>query len=607
MKLKNSTVLVTLLSLFACCNFAAALAQAAQPITVPTIKETLIYLASDAQEGRGVGTPGLDRAAQYVSDRFAILHLQPLPGMKDYFQPFTMTVGSKIDPATRLATRDKKFEIARDFSPMGVTGEGTFDAPAVFVGYGITNKEEKYDDYAGIDVHGKVAIALRYEPHNNKGKSRFTNDDWSPSASLYTKVKTAADHGAVALIIVTPPIHHDDDTLTPFVTQMRGQSGSIPALQLKQPIVIDLFKQAGAPDLATLQKQIDTTGKPASRNLGDVGLAGTVKIQKQTAHVKNVMAYLPGAGPHKDEFIIVGAHVDHLGRGGLVPGSRGGKEIFHGADDNASGTSAMLELAHRATQEAPHDRSILFMAFTGEEEGLIGSEYFVDHPPVPLEKIAYMLNLDMVGRLKEHTLYMGGEGTATTLEPIVKKDDKGLGLQIKSIGKGGMGPSDHMTFALKKIPVLFLFTGLHADYHRPTDTWDKINFAGIDEVVELGDRVMDDLAQAPRAQYVSASDANYGAIGAGGARVTLGVIPDYVDDAALSGLKINGTMPDSPAAKAGLQAGDVIVQFGEKVIGNIYDLSAALAEGKTNQQVTLKILRNKQPLELKATLIARKS
>jgi hypothetical protein len=576
----------------------AALEQA----NVPAMKETLVYLASDAQEGRGVGSAGLDRAAIYIADRFRVLGLKPGNG-HSYFQTFEMTVAAKIDPATKLAIGDHSFEVNKDFVPLNFSAEKYFSGAAVFVGYGISSEKYKYDDYANVDVKGKVAVALRYEPHDEKGKSRFTHGDFSGEASLYAKAKAAAAHGAAGLLIVNPPTYHEGDSLFPFTHTIMERTTSVPVMHVKQSVGATLLG-----DLKEIQKKLDEGGKPISRELG-VEIHGEVKIARERKPVKNVLAILPGKGPHKNEYIVVGAHYDHLGRGGLVPGAAGKNVIYYGADDNASGTTVMLELARREMLRGPRDRSILFIAFTAEEEGLIGSAKFAEMPPVPLEKIAYMMNLDMVGRLKDETLYVGGEGTAKDLQKFLDEADKELSLKFKSIGKGGYGPSDHQTFAMKKIPVLFLFTGLHADYHRPTDTWPKINFSGMDEIAEFGQRVVDELDTAPREAYVSTFDSqgiHLSGDPTAGNGATLGVIPDYVEDNSVTGVKISGAMPESPAAGIGLQAGDILVQFGDTKITNLYELSDALRAAKPGDKVAIKYLRGKEEHQATATLAQRK-
>ena len=596
----------------------------AAPTTAPTqpapqadfhvdLKQTVEYLASDALEGRYVGSPGIEKAGDLIADDFSKLGLKPVPGLEGYFQPFTMLAGATVDPSTTLAVGDRKLELDKDFLPSAVTSEGPFDAPVVFAGYGITDKDRNYDDYAGLDVKGKIVLVLRFEPQDEKGESRFTKSKaWSEDATFASKCRTATEHGAAALLFVNPPAREDEDELMVFSRLLLGSRVQLPVIQVKQGVAAAMVKDGGAGDLKSIEQTIDKDLKPQSVVLKDVTVQGKVVLKKNEKQVRNVAAMLPGKGDHADEYIVIGAHYDHLGRGG--PGSLAplSHAIHPGADDNASGTAAILGIADDLSHLGPQPRSLIFIAFTGEEEGLIGSHYFVDHCPVPLDKIAYMLNLDMVGRITKNDLEIGGNGTAADLDKLLKDADEGLPLKLGTSavgGKGGIGPSDHMSFALKKIPVLFFFSGLHRDYHRPSDTADKINFWGMEKVVDLGDRTVEALARLQREEYVgkfdSGSMARMG--GGGGHGASLGVVPDYgASDAPATGVRISGTSEGSAAERAGLKAGDVITGFGDMKIDNLEDLSEAISKHKPGDKVHLTLLRSGKPVETDATLGERK-
>ena len=332
-------------------------------LAVGQLQKDLYYLASDELEGRGVGTRGLDTAADFLAARFKSLGLRPVSGCPDYFQPFPMNTATSIDPATTLASGDTKYELSKQYSPTGFSAEGDFAGPVVFAGYGISNTKRNYDDYASVDVKGKVVLMLRFEPHNEKGTSRFMEGDWSPDASLSSKAENAAAHGAVALLLVNPPKFHGSDHLMPI--SRGGAKSAIPFVQIKQQVADELLKRGGsAKDLQTLQTEIDTDAKPQSFDLKGINISGKVAIERRKAPVKNVLAYLPG-GSHPDEYVIVGAHYDHLGHGGAASLARGSDEIHSGADDNASGTVAVLDLAEQLVYAGRRDRSILFILFTG--------------------------------------------------------------------------------------------------------------------------------------------------------------------------------------------------------------------------------------------------
>jgi hypothetical protein len=594
--------------------FAAPATRAAR---IPDAKTTLYYLASDELEGRGIGTRGLDKAADYLAKQFGQIGLKPAaaPGMQGYFQPFEMTTASEVAPGTKLSSGDRIFTVKQDFIPLSFSAEKDFAGDVVFAGYGISSDKYKYDDYAGLDVKGKVVLIMRFEPRNEKGTSAFTGDDWSTEAHLTTKAKVAHEHGAAGILLVTPPDSGNSaaEGLMPFAGGPGGVGGGaakIPGVQIKQSVADELLKRGGGPDLKTLAGKIDSTASPASFALAGVSVKGNIDIDHKRAPVKNVVGMLSGSGSRANEYIVIGAHYDHLGYGGMGSLAPTTRAIHNGADDNASGTTALLQIAERLADGPPPPRSIIFVAFTGEEEGIIGSDYFVDHPPVPLSDIVAMLNLDMVGRLKDEVLYVGGTGTAKNFDEIIKQADEHSKLSWKDTGKGGLGPSDHMAFGLKKIPVLFFFTGLHPDYHRPTDDADKVNYKGLDEVIDFVTDVAQRVAAMPRQQYVAAFDSQSMKMGTPSAsRVSLGVIPDYStmgNGGGGGGVKISGTSPGSPAAKAGLKEGDIIIQFGDAKLDSLYDLSDSLGKAKPGDKVHLKIKRGPETVETDATLVERK-
>jgi hypothetical protein len=620
------------------------------------VRADIFYLASDRLEGRGVGTQGLDLAADYVATRFEALGLKPLPALGGYFQPFDMTVTETIGGETTLSSADKTYKLDDQFTALKMSAEKSFSGPVVFAGYGITN--EGYDDYKGIDAKGKVVLAMRFEPHDPaSGASRWApkGEQWSTHAHLETKAKNAAAHGAIALVLINPPLYHDhgDDPLLTF-DRSGGVEATLPVLHLKRAIADPWHKTAGLANLRDLQQRIDKDTRPASAELTGVSLHGKVTVRRTKRPVKNVLAYLPGSGASADEYVIVGAHYDHLGFGGRgsldlpmlqrIPGvtepadpknphaaapatapatapttaptsqptSR--RSIHHGADDNASGTAAMLELArilsHRAKQGDKPARTIIFAAFTAEESGLVGSAHFVKNPPIDLKQVVAMLNLDMVGRVRADLLYVGGAGTAEPFQKMMDAIDRGSPLEFKDFGKGGLGPSDHMSFALKKVPVIFLFSGTHMDYHRPTDTAEKINYVGIARVVDVAQSVAYAMARMPRSKYVDAADRssmmNPFSSGPGpGAerRASLGVIPHYGgDDEDGHGVKIAGATGGTPADKAGLKEGDILLQLGDQPTGTLVELSQALAAHKPGDKVTLKYKRGDKVITTEVTL-----
>jgi len=570
-------------------------------------RQTLAYLASDALEGRGIDTPGLDRAADFIAERFRRMGLSPPVSSDAYFQPFSLKTTARIDPDTKLTIGQDVCRLRDDFVPLAFSANKEISGEVHFVGYGITRPEKQYDDYDGLDVRGKIVMMMRFEPHADSGRSRLADEGWSNDATLPAKVRNAVSHGASGVLFVNPPTHHGEDALVPFVQQSGIAQSEIPLLHIKQELANRLLRAADLPDLKTLQQTIDTSFKPASQLLQDSHVVGRVTITQRQVAVKNVIALLPGRGPLAGEYVVIGAHYDHWGRGGhgAFPATRPGDEIYNGADDNASGTAALLALARQFARLGPQERTLVFVAFTAEERGLVGSGRFISDPPVPLEKIVAMINLDMVGRMRDQTVYVMGTGTAAPFQSIVEKAADGLQLKVNTKSQGGLGPSDHMSFAMKRIPVLFFFTGVHSDYHRPSDEADRINHEGLEKVINLVARIVQDVVKMPRPAYVATFDARGSFFGGSGSGVLLGVMPEYGGAASVSGVKISGTLTGSPAEKAGLQAGDVIVKFGDVAIASLEDLSQSLATAKPDDQVMIGVNRDGQTITLKVVLAAR--
>lgn len=581
------------------------------------MRETVTYLASDKLEGRGVETEGINVAARYLADRLKTAGWRPVRGSKDgYFQPFTMRGETKIESDTALRVGDKALELNKDYRPLNFSGSSRIDAGVVFVGYAAQDPKHEYDDFAGVDVRGRVVLAMRYEPHNAEGKSRWAKDDWSEQGSLVTKAENAAKAGAAALLLVNPPNHHgEQDQLVPFGRRYRNEPLAIPVVQVTRGVAADLLARGGAPELKVLQERIDAEGKPASVALGDSAkVSGNVNVRTRQLDVKNVVAALPGRGKFADEWIVLGAHYDHLGYGGRQSLTAGSDKVIHnGADDNASGTAAVLELAERLAKRPPAQRSVLVIFFSGEENGLLGSDHFVNHPMIPLEKVAAMINLDMVGRVKNDDVLIGGRDTAAAFEELVKTVDAESPLKTKPMTGMVFGSSDHASFMKKQVPVLFLFSGLHADYHRPTDDADKINYGGMALAVDFTEQLVRRIAVMPKQQYVARAPATRPST-TGPARdpnmetgrPQLGIIPSYSEEeASPDGIKVTGTTPGSAAADAGLKNGDVLQAIDGKRMRTLEDLVEFLQSAKVGQKVTLHMLREGKPADVETTLKAR--
>jgi len=562
-------------------------------------------LASPAMEGRGAGTKGLIKAEHLIEKRYKELHLDPA-GVKRYEQAFTVVTGARLKSDNRCTVQSgdgkKELKIGQDFVPFSFSSSGQITAPLAFAGYGATADEFHYDDYAGIDVKDKVAVVLRYEPAGFAQKSG--NNGLTQHSQLITKAINARNHGAKALVVLNGKLGDgEEDLLTRFGSVSGPENVGIVMVQVRNTVA-DAWFQSSGKTLKDVQDQINSSTKPASFAFPDtLHLALNIDIETTRATVNNVLAWLPG---QTDEYVIIGAHYDHLGRGNfdsLAPSQIG--QIHPGADDNASGTAGVLELARLlAPERGKLKRSILFMDFSGEELGLLGSAEWVKEPTRPLGKAVAMINMDMIGRIKDDKVYIGGVGTGSTFKSVLEQAQKETPFKI-DYSPGGYSSSDHTSFVAKKIPVLFFFSGLHSDYHKPSDTWDKINGPSAARLLDMVENVAVQLANAdqPPTFQVVAEDKPAGG-GGSGYGAYFGSIPDFGQ--VENGVKFSDVKPNSPAAKAGLKGGDILIQFGDKPIKNLYDFTDALRRSKVGDVVEVKVLRDGQPITASVKLEQRK-
>jgi hypothetical protein len=400
----------------------------------------------------------------------------------------------------------------------------------------------------------------------------------------------------------------EEDILTRFGSVDGPENAGILLVQVKNAAAQDWFAAAGK-SLAEVQNQINTSANPESFAFpANLQISLSVNIETTRATVSNVLAYLPGK---TDEYIIIGAHYDHLGRGyygSLAPAQIG--QFHPGADDNGSGTSGVLELARLlAPMKGKLQRGILFASFAGEELGLLGSADWVKEPTLPLDKAVAMINMDMIGRIKDEKVYIGGVGTGSDFKSLLENEQAKFPFKIE-YSAGGYSASDHTSFVAKKIPVLFFFSGLHADYHKPSDTWEKINAPDAARLLDFVDDIAMQLdSEQKRTAFVTVVEDHAGdhttSGGGGGYGPYFGSIPDFGQEEE-NGVKFSDVRPGSPAAKAGFKAGDVLVQFGEAPIKNLYDFTDALRRSKIGDEVEVKVLRDGKPITATVKLEQRK-
>jgi Peptidase family M28/PDZ domain/PA domain len=563
-------------------------------------------LTAPSMEGRGDDTKGITRAAHLLEKRYRDLGLQPA-GSNSYFQPFSVITGAKLRSHNRLTVENglqkQDLKLNQDFVPFSFSAAGSLSAPVVFAGYGASADEFGYDDYAGIDVKDKIVVVLRYEPAGFAEKSGHTG--FTRHSQLISKAINARNHGAKAVVLVNGKLGDgEEDLLTRFGSVSGPENTGIVLVQVKNDVADGWLRNAGK-SLADLQGQINHSTKPQSFAFPDsLRMAIHVDIETTRATVNNVLAYLPG---RTDEYVIIGAHYDHLGRGNydsLAPSQIG--QIHPGADDNASGTAGVLELARQfAPLKGQLQRGILFASFAGEELGLLGSAHWVQQPTLPLDKAVAMLNMDMIGRIKDDKVYIGGVGTGSTLKPALEQAQQNSNFKIE-YSPGGYSASDHTSFVTKHIPVLFFFSGLHSDYHKPSDTWDKINSQSAAQLVDVVGRTALQLDSAlDRPAFIAVVEDKPLAGGSGGGYGPyFGSIPDFGQ--VENGVKFSDVKPASPAEKAGLKAGDILVQFGDKPIKNLYDFTDALRRSKVGDVVDVTVMRDGKPLKASVKLEQRK-
>jgi hypothetical protein len=619
---------------------------------VARLRAHVTYLASDKLDGRRTGTDGARAAAEYIAQQFSQLKLlhggDPSTSKSNrsnssYLQNFPYVAGVDLGKtnAMSLARRAPAVEgepvgggittvdmrLNEDWMPLGFSSNARmYTVPVTFVGFGITASDLKHDSYAGLEAHDRVAIAFGGTPDGNDphGKfARYTDARW--------KAVAARDHGAKALALIAGDEKFGEDRLAKLSYDNSAGDAGLPVIVISRQAAAQVLGLGSTKQLSELEERVAAAemksgGETATANpvtdavnkasfMEQTRITLATEIVRRDAPASNVIGILQGADPVlKNEAIVIGAHYDHLGRGGngsLAP--REG-DIHHGADDNASGVAGVLELARLFASQRPRlKRTLIFIAFSGEEEGLLGSNYYVNHPGVPLADTVAMINMDMIGRMKDDKLVIGGVGTAqgwrdslnvlngAGLEPGV-----GIAPTRKfelTLNDDGYGPSDHASFYAKKIPVLFFWTGTHSDYHKPSDTADKINYEGEAGILAMVMRVVGSLdAQSQRPVYTVAKSESQGRTM--GFKVSLGTIPNYAESS--DGLLLDGVRDDSPAAKAGLKAGDKIVGMAGREIRNVYDYTYALGEMKAGEEYEVELLRGSERLKLKIIPAARK-
>ena len=593
------------------------------------------WLAAPARAGRATGSEGAKAAADWCADYFKKAGLTAFGD--DYAQPFEFTSGERVNaegsrlsfsfregdtgsappvpgadaskPHTLMTSKSK---LDQDFRPLAFSDNGETEAEVVFAGYGLSvpedGKNARYNSYEGLDVKDKTVLLLRYVPEGVDAARRAQLNRY---AGLRYKAMVARERGAKAVLVVTGPNSPNAGELLPLTNDGSNSGSGIVAASISGAVAEALLAPSGK-NLKDLQTALDTENPHAESGF----VLPKIKVQLACAieHIRksdrNIVAALPPAAG-VDEYVLVGAHYDHLGLGGGSSMARAGEEgqIHPGADDNASGTAVVLELAAAlAQQRAEHPekmrRGIIFALWSGEEIGLLGSAAFCEKPPVPLAKIVAYVNFDMVGRLRENKLTVQGVGSSKLWRRELEKRNVAAGFNL-TLQDDPYLPTDTTSIYPKRIPVLNFFTGSHEDYHRPTDTPDKLNLEGMGRIANFAQLILLDLAAAPeRPDFARVERSDSGAGSRDTLRAYLGSIPDYSTE--VKGVKLSGVRAGSPAEKGGLKSGDVIVEFAGQKIANIYDYTYALDAVKIGTPMKVLVERDGQRAEVSVTPEARK-
>ena len=620
---------------------AAVLVARAQPATRPSAAALfdpgaylahIKYLADDKLEGRQPGTPGIELAAEYIAKQFQAAGLKPAGDDGTWFQSFEVRQGKKLadaDARLEIDGLDQKWPVRKDWIPLPSSAPEEVEGPLAFAGFGIEADLHEYNDYTDFDAANKLLLIFRFEPRSDDPNADFGGKKPSVYSEFRKKAVTAAQHGAKALLIVNPRREGLEDKLMDFDEELSHQTYDLPMAHVSRALADALLEKAGLGTLDGVQEKLEHERKPLS---ADLKLHAQLNpgIQPHKVATRNVIGLLKGDG-HTNETIVVGAHYDHLGK---VPNwrSRDKTPVIHnGADDNASGTAGVIESARVLAQEGGLRRNVLFIAFSGEELGLLGSKHFVEHPTIPLADIRAIVNFDMIGRLSQDKFVIFGIPSATEFDELVRRAAEQADLKFRA-AKGLTGASDHASFYRSNIPYLFPMTGVHQQYHMPEDDWELIDAPGATKVLTAFHQIVRELADmkdgptfhaqteeaAPEDQEIKpgvehekeAQEAEEKArAGHRSGRETsqpampnvrLGITPDVAGDDR-PGVVADVVMDGGAAKAAGMRDGDRIVQIGERKIKDIYGYMDALKGFKPGDSVDVKIVRKDQELTLKVT------
>lgn len=584
----------------------------AQTSTASRTKTHVQTLASDKFEGRLTGSNGEKLAADYLIAELKRIGARPLPGMTDFRMPFTFTAGSK-DGGSKITVANQKgdswnFDGNANILALSFSDTAQTTGSLVFAGYGLVVPEAQnfgYDSYAGLDVTDKIVVVLRYFPEDADQKTRAILARY---ADLRFKAQAARQRGAKGILVVTGPRSPNAGEVVPMSFDTAISGSGLVAASIRGTVAEPIFAAAGK-KLEDVQKELDS-GNPHVAGFAIPNITVTVNAnvirQQQTGN--NVVAYLPASGSVSGiskPWVAVGAHFDHLGRGttgGSLAGKDEANQIHHGADDNASGTATVLAIGE-ALSKQPRTRNLLLSFWSGEELGLLGSNAFVTKPPVPLDQMAAYLNFDMVGRVSDNKLTVQATGTSAMWPKLLEQANVAAGFDLV-LQEDPYQPTDVGSFNSASVACLTFFTGAHQEYHKPSDTSDKINYEDLDRVAGFATAIVKRLLDTDQVPQFTKVEQKTDTGGRAGLRLFTGTIPDYASD--VKGLLLGGVIGGGPAEQAGLTKGDVIIEIAGQSITNIYDYTYALELLKIGQPAKVVYMRAGERKETMLTPAARK-
>ena len=557
-------------------------------ISEKDIVKHIRFLSDDKRAGRYPGTRGSKDVIAYLINQLKSYGVQPAGEGSSFKQTFSILDSVKIGRNNSLKINDRPLNIEEDYTPLWFSGNSSVSAEVVFAGYGINLISDSlvWNDYKDLNVDGKWVMVMRHSPERENPHSVY-----APHSDLHKKMIEARDRGAVGIIFISQV---EDSTLIPFKYIPGYSKSGIPAIHINNEVADDILNSIGS-SRKVVQDKMNSNLKPESFKISDVKISANVELKNIYSRAANVIGKIVSRNhKYRDEYIVIGAHFDHLGYGG--PGSGSLKPdtnaIHNGANDNASGTAGLLELAHKLQNNRQLlKRSVLLIGFDAEEKGLLGSKYFIQNPTVEKSDIVTMINMDMIGKMKDSIVVIGGVGTSPIFEKILDSLSMDSGLKFE-FDQAGYGPSDHASFYSEDIPVLFFFTGDYDNnYHLPEDDWQFINLKGERQILSvIHDLVIDISRQDLRPSFTLAGPKKQ-QTQRNNNKVKLGIIPHY--GGTIDGLKIDKIYdPNGPAARAGIRSGDIIKSIDKKPVKDIYEYMQRIKDFKKGQSVPIDIKRD---------------